>query len=74
MYLAFAASLVCSGDLLSTVATPTMSAIIVSAYILIVRKLEDTIVALKRHLRCKTIFKGNSAIDITVGQHSTSIC
>ena len=74
MYLAFAASLICSGDLLSAVATPTMSAIIVSAYILIVRKLEGTVVELKRHLRCKSILKGNSASDVAVGQHSTSIC
>ena len=73
MYLAFAASLICSGDLFSTVATPAMSAIIVSAYILIVRKLEDIVVESKRELRCKTILKGNSASVIVVGQHSTGI-
>ena len=74
MYLAFAASLICSGDLFSTVATPTMFAVIVSAYILIIRKLEDTVVERKRNLRCKTILKGNSAGDIAVGQHSTCVC
>lgn len=74
MYLAFAASLICSGDLLSTVATPTMFSIIVSAYILIVCKLEDTVADLKWELRCKTILKGSTASDIEVGQHSTSIC
>ena len=74
LYLAFAASLICSGHLFSTVATPTMFAIIVSAYILVVRKPEDTVVDLKRDLRCKTILKGNSASDIAVGQHSTSVC
>ncbi len=74
IYLAFAASLICSGDLFSTVATPAMFAIIVSAYILIVRKLEDIVVQLKRVLRCKTILKGNSASDITVGQHPTGVC
>lgn len=74
MYLAFAASLICSGDLFPTVATPTMSAIIVFAYILIVRKLEDTVVELKRDLRCKAILKGNSTSDIAVGQHCISVC
>ena len=74
MYLAFAASLICSGDLFSTVATTTMLAIIVSAYILIVRKLVDTVVELKRDMWCKIILKGNSASDIAVGQHSTSVC
>ena len=74
MYLAFAASLICSGYLLSTVATPTMFAVIISAYILIVRKLEDTVVEWKQILRCKTILKGNSAGDIAVGQHSTCVC
>ena len=74
MYLAFAASLICSGDLFSTVATPTMFAVIVSAYILIVRKLEDTVVGCKRNLRCKTILKGNRAGDIAVGQNSTCVC
>ena len=74
MYLAFAASLICSGDLFPTVATPTMFAIIVSAYILIVRSLEDTVVELKRDLRCKAILKGNSTVDIAVGQHCTSVC
>ena len=74
MYLAFAASLICSGHPLSTVATPTMFAVIVSAYILIVRKLEDTVVERKRNVQGKTILKGKSAGDIAVRQHSTCVC
>ena len=73
MYLAFAASLICSGDLFSTVATPTMFAIIVPTYILIIRKFEDTIVELKRDLRCKALLRGNNRSNITVEQHFTSV-
>ena len=72
-YLAFAASLICSGDFFSTVTTPTMFAIIVSAYILIIRKLKDTVVGLERDLQCKALLRGNNRSNTAVEQGFTSI-
>ena len=73
MYLAFAASLICSGDLFSAVATPTMFAIIVSAHVLIIRKLEETVVGLKRVLQCKALLRGNSRSNTAIEQRFTSV-